>query len=756
MTVAFNDRTLPLAAHANKPELTTGLNCSWDFTDFDASHANGVPWASPAAATLTKTLTIDLVTRKGIPGRHQHTLNAYYKLANIAATGIQTGTADFTVSIVVSTPATMPTTSARMGYLYQTYGGGSASFYIDIGDVAGQGSYVTLGAGGVSPLIATSPANYLAPDCTYVITGRRVGNTFSLHLFNVTTGVYKLQGSGTNTVSLTNANATDLYCVWTKDANSDHVVHSVTHWTTALTDTTIQTVLGADYWSMNANSAGASTLSVTTPANGATIGSTANISGISAGTAPTGVEVQYNGGAWTALSSFSYDSGAGTWSGVVSGLAAGTGTFQARKANEPSTLSSTVTGVTVSADNITIANVPSYRIFQRNTGSNTTNIALSGSYVGVVSSIEWRIGTGAWAALSAASIASGNWAGTAENVPVGTGALQVRVVNNPIITASVPGVSVGDIWICGGQSNMQGRGSTANSYTLGSLLAHKWNAGVWAELTDPYDAASAALGSFIPLLATKMLTAGVPVGFVGCAEGGTAISQWQKNGTYYDRMLSRYNSAGGAARGLLWLQGESDVQNGVSTATYQAALDQMVNDWHTDTGQKTVVFRVHEGGTGTGPQHDAIREAQTLVGTNNVNAVLGPDLYGIEATDVHFLTTSKLQQVADRAWPCIASEFYSMRKASVTLVNKNGVARANLRNVRYAFFDQSTPATLAAPTASGGAVGLGLVADQNGQVKIPLPATTLAAGQTGFLLLSDSTGNAANASNAYAAPVIVS
>ena len=755
MTVAYNDRTLPLALHASNPDLTTGLNVSWDFTDFDASNANGVPWISPAAATLTKALTIDLVTRNGLPGRQLKVDESFYKLANIASTGIQTGTGDFTVAIVVSMPATTPSVSLRKGYLFELYGGGSPSFFVEVGDVNGVGSYVSMSAGGGS-LVGTSAPYYLQAGRTYIITARRSGNTFSLHQYDLTTSTYKLQGSATSTVSLTNANATDLYCAWTKDASADHVVHSITHWTVALSDATIQTTL-ADYWSMNANSAGASTLSVTTPANGATIGSTASISGISAGTAPTGIEVQFNGSAWTPLSSFSFNAGDNSWSGVVSGLAAGTGTFVARKTNEPATLAAAIAGVTVSSDSITLASVDAWRVYQRNIVTNTANIALSGTYVGVVTSVEWRFGAGAWTAVTGATIASGNWSGTATGVPVGSGALQVRVGNNTAVMASVAGVGVGDVWICSGQSNMQGRGSSANAYTPSNgIAASKFTSGAWADLTDPYDAGSSGAGSYIPFLATKMLAAGVPVAFVGCAEGGTAISQWQKGGTYYTRMLSRFTAAGGAARGMLFHQGETDVQNGVSTATYQAALEQMINDWFNDTGMPTVVFRVHEGGTGTVAQHDAIREAQTLVGTNNANAVLGPDLYGIEATDVHFLTTVKLQQVADRAWPCIASEFYSMRKTSVTLVNKNGVPRANLRNLRYAFFDQATPATMAAPTAAGGAVGLGLVADQNGLVKIPLQNSTLAAGQTGFLVLSDTTGNAAAASNAYAAPVVVS
>lgn len=755
MTVLYSDRTVPLSVNSSNTDLATGLNTAWDFTGLDASHADGVPWASPGAATLTKTGTINLVTRNGMPGRNMDVVNTWYKLANCGSAGLQTATSDFTVAVLISMPDTAPATSGSTGHVYQLYGAGSPRIALEIGDAAGLGSWVSLIVSSTT-VVPNSSTYYLLPGRAYVLVVRRSGDTFSLHQYDLSTGTYKLQGTGTKTESFTSANATDLHVGWTTSSNADYVIHSIAHWTTALSNTIISTKLGPDFWSMSTNGAAASTISITSPTTGASIGSTDTISGTSTGTVPTGVEVQFNGGAWAALTGFSYASG--SWSGTISGLSAGTGTLTARKANETATVSAGITGISVISDTIAITNVTTNKLFQRNVGSNNANIALSGTYAGAVTSIEWRHGSGAWTALTGATISGGIWSGTATGVPTGSGALQVRFSNNTAVIGNVANISVGDIWICGGQSNMQGFGTIANAYvSTGGLLAHCFTrANTWAELTDPYDSTSSALGSVIPLIATKCIAAGVPVAFIPCAIGGTGITNWQKGGGGYASMISRLAGAGGSARGLLWWQGEADVNSGMSTATYVGYLNQMINDFYADTGLKTFVWRTHEGGPGTAQAHLDIREAQTQVGTNNAHAVLGPDPWGIETTDVHFLTPVKLQAVADLAWPMLAVEFYNMRKLVIPLVDATNAAQANKRNLRYAVFDQTTPDALLAPIAKGGNVGLGAVTGSNGNITIPLPNTTLSSGGTASVIISDTDGNVSTSHKAFFGPAVVS
>lgn len=760
MTVLYNDRTLPLSLHGSNADLTTGLNIGWDFTGVDASHEDGVPWISPAAATMTKTGTIPLVTRNGEPGRHMDNNSTWYKKTGTSGLNLQTGTGDFTISCRISMPVSAPADTGKVGSIFVLYGGSGSGLSIDYGNVASTGGYVQV-TRGASTIISATASYYLLPGRQYVITVKRSGNTLSLHQTDLSNGTYKLQGSVTFTHTLDSSYAADAYACWVTNANCDLVVHAVTHWTVALSDTVIQNTLNTDYWSMNANNAIASTISITSPTTGSTIGQTASVSGTSAGTVPTGVQVQFNGGSWITLSSFSYN--APNWTGTASGLSAGTGNLIARKANETAVQSSAIANITVSSDSITIGNVVARQSFQIDYPAATKTIALSGTYVGIVTGIEWRHAGGSWTALTGATIGGGNWSGSATSVPKGSGALEVRFANNTSVMASVPYVIVGDIWVCGGQSNMQGRGATANSYTPSNgLIAAKYThdftnaaGGSWADLTDPYDAQSSALGSWIPLLATKILAAGTPVAFVPCAIGATDIASWQKGQTNYNVMLARFNAVGGA-RGLLWLQGESNASSGTSQASYEASLTQFVNDWYADTGTKVFVIRIHEGGPGTPEQHNAIREAQTLVGTNHDNAVLGPDLVGIEPTDVHFLNTVQLQEVADRVWPMLAIEYYNMRKAEIPLVSTANSPQANKRNIKYAFFDQTTPDLFAAPVDKGGTYGFGAVTGADGVLTIPLPNTTKTAGQTGSVVVSDSDGNTATVHKAFCGPVVVS
>lgn len=73
--------------------------------------------------------------------------------------------------------------------------------------------------------------------------------------------------------------------------------------------------------------------------------------------------------------------------------------------------------------------------------------------------------------------------------------------------------------------------------------------------------------------------------------------------------------------------------------------------------------------------------------------------------------------------------------ASVTLdlVDLLGGSQASLTSLDWDFFDQSVPGSMVAPVDQG----VIETTDANGQIVIPLPNTTLAAGATGFLALRD-------------------
>lgn len=92
----------------------------------------------------------------------------------------------------------------------------------------------------------------------------------------------------------------------------------------------------------------------------------------------------------------------------------------------------------------------------------------------------------------------------------------------------------------------------------------------------------------------------------------------------------------------------------------------------------------------------------------------------------------------------------SARTVTLTLNDRNGNPRANLSGLKWAFFDQTTAGALTVNADSGAAA----TTNASGVLTLTVQ-TTLAPGATGWLVLSDSAGNAATASNAFSGPVTV-
>lgn len=91
------------------------------------------------------------------------------------------------------------------------------------------------------------------------------------------------------------------------------------------------------------------------------------------------------------------------------------------------------------------------------------------------------------------------------------------------------------------------------------------------------------------------------------------------------------------------------------------------------------------------------------------------------------------------------------RTVSLTLSDRNGNPRANLSGLKWAWFDGVGPHLLGKPTSQGS----GATTNASGALSLAVNSA-LASGGTGWLVISDSAGNAAAASNAFAGPVVVS
>lgn len=133
-------------------------------------------------------------------------------------------------------------------------------------------------------------------------------------------------------------------------------------------------------------------------------------------------------------------------------------------------------------------------------------------------------------------------------------------------------VGVGDIWVIAGQSNAAGYGKTPcfDPPEMGIHIFH--SSGEWRLATHPFSDSTGsqypanredANGSHSPFLAFARCLKGAlgyPVGLIPAALGGSPISRWVRGdaGDLFENMMDYIRDSGGACRGMVWYQGESD------------------------------------------------------------------------------------------------------------------------------------------------------------------------------------------------------
>lgn len=198
--------------------------------------------------------------------------------------------------------------------------------------------------------------------------------------------------------------------------------------------------------------------------------------------------------------------------------------------------------------------------------------------------------------MSIGKVRKQKWTGELQKVPVGGPyQLQVRVKGTALLT-TVDQILVGDLWILAGQSNMEGHGELvdvqpgipqvhsfdmADRWLLAEEPLHTQVSAAdrvhWAlnENREPERLTGERLQKYIserrkgaglglPFAVEMYRRTGVPVGLIPCAHVGTTMEQWSPSlkdaggDSLYGSMLRRFRAVGGAVRGVLWYQGESD------------------------------------------------------------------------------------------------------------------------------------------------------------------------------------------------------
>lgn len=224
----------------------------------------------------------------------------------------------------------------------------------------------------------------------------------------------------------------------------------------------------------------------------------------------------------------------------------------------------------------------------------------------------------------------------------------------------VKDVLVGDVWLCGGQSNMQGcarrdRAAKPHPLVRGFYMDDLWGVArdplhnLWDCVDEVHVALSGGIRPAVNTLsgvgpavafAQEMLRrTGVPQGLLACAHGGTSMTQWdpsrKREGgkSLYGAMVRKLAKNGGRVAGMIWYQGESDA-NASAAPLYTARMRKLLASVRRDAGDARLpvvlvqLGRVIGWGDAAGLQWNSIQEQQRLLAQD------APDLAVVPAVDL--------------------------------------------------------------------------------------------------------------------------
>jgi sialate O-acetylesterase len=191
--------------------------------------------------------------------------------------------------------------------------------------------------------------------------------------------------------------------------------------------------------------------------------------------------------------------------------------------------------------------------------------------------------------------------------------LRVRGKSGDGDELTVRDVLVGDVWLLGGQSNMQGCGLQkfrlpGKPMVRAFYMTDEWDTAVdpihnlW-EAIDPVHGGSptnppnkvTGVGPGVAFGQELYKLTGVPQGLIACAHGGTSMSQWdpsQKSlggGSLYGASIRRLIKNGGRIAGIAWYQGESDA-NTDAAPLYTQRMKTLIRSFRRDAGDAKLPF----------------------------------------------------------------------------------------------------------------------------------------------------------------------
>lgn len=312
------------------------------------------------------------------------------------------------------------------------------------------------------------------------------------------------------------------------------------------------------------------------------------------------------------------------------------------------------------------------RVFQRS--GSTGSISISGSVTGSTEDIEASFNGGAYATIATA-VAPGSFSGTLSGQAQGQGTLTVRKKTTTTTSTTVADIGIGDIFVVGGDSISEGRGTNAQSYSHATLKAVTYRQDdAFAFANDPIDTGTSS-GSHWPLLATQIMSdQSVPVLFITTGTGSTDVytsgnDEWAKPNSAYTEMTSQVTSSGvNSVRAVLMHLGPNAVvaASTPTQAAYNAALDTLASNIAADVvgAPKLHLGIFGETSPGSPPDRTAAlnncRAAIIEALGDNANIKPGPCLIDLNYSDgVHPQSDADLATVAKRWWVAINESLYS-------------------------------------------------------------------------------------------------
>ena len=218
-----------------------------------------------------------------------------------------------------------------------------------------------------------------------------------------------------------------------------------------------------------------------------------------------------------------------------------------------------------------------------------------------------------------------------------------------------------------GQSNMAGRGNAADATVVPEGHGYEFRAisdpTKLYPITEPFGrdennassgvSESKKTGSLVSAFCESYYTeTGTPIVAVSCAQGGTGINFWDTNRPAYEDACNRLSAAKNYLSDsvrhtyLVWLQGETDGDNGVSAQRYNKTLDKIFKAFRADAGVEqcfVIPIGAFNGASDTvKQQYGVIREAQKSYCASSEHATLvstqlvGLSEYGFMTDNFHF------------------------------------------------------------------------------------------------------------------------